>query len=115
MQRNQLNAGVPRNAGVVALTITLFIACVVLTIAFFAVDVVNSMNVAGCDSGCNIGVAQAALLLTPIAGAIMIVLAVIVTIVLAIARRRIRIPHAVALALIVVTFVVSTILINASL
>ena len=101
--------------GVIALTVAIFVACALLTVVFSAIDFINSMNVAGCDSACNIGVAQAALLLTPTVGAIATALAVIGTVVLAIRRQRIWIPPMVALGLTIVTFVTATILINVSL
>jgi zinc transporter ZupT len=99
-----------RGTGIPAAVGTLVLG-LVLTVAFSAAAFAESFGVAACgtDRTCDIGTAQALLLVAPVIGVIALVLAIVGTVVLAVRRSRAWIPPIVAVALITIAGLVSVI------
>jgi uncharacterized BrkB/YihY/UPF0761 family membrane protein len=93
----------------VVLTVVLvFVSAVLSVLGLFV-----SMNVDGCSDParhCNFDVIQAALLMTPVAGAIGVVATVILTIAFARTDRKIWAAPAIGLAFVVVAFIVAVVM-----
>ena len=118
-QSEQLHEGASRrkiSPGEIALAVALLVGCISFTAVFTGIDFLSTMKVASCGlNDCNIGLAQAALLIMPILGAVFTVLGAIGSIVLGLLRMRIWVPPAIGLVLIVGTFITVTVTINTSL
>ncbi len=110
----------PRTApsgGGIGLAIALVVVDALLTVVFSAIDLLNSMSVAGCgpETQCNIDAAQAAFLAMPIAGGAATVVGAAAAIVTGFFSSRVWLPPLIATGVIIVTFIAATIVLNVSL